>query len=110
MPLKRVLEVLPKVDDTATSAEDCRGVLLRLLSRTERFAHFRHQAAGQHLRRMPLLEVFITAFFDNVASLARGGLLRQYQEQDDELQLMRGRQQAIRRACQSAGSADLPLR
>ncbi|MBI3350813.1 MAG: hypothetical protein HY020_26900 [Burkholderiales bacterium] len=87
----RVLEVLPKVDDAATSAEDCRGVLLRLLSRTERFAHFRHQATGQHLRRMPLLEVFIAAFFDSVASLARGGLLRQYQEQDDVLQVVRGR-------------------
>ncbi|MGQ3053579.1 MAG: McrC family protein [Roseateles sp.] len=87
----RVLEVLPKVDDTATSAEDCRGVLLRLLSRTERFAHFKHQATGQHLRRMPLLEVFITAFFDSVASLVRGGLLRQYRELDAELQVVRGR-------------------
>lgn len=88
---ERVLEVLPKVDDTATSTEDCRGVLLRLLSRTERFAHFRHEATGQHLRRMPLLEVFIATFFDSVARLARGGLLRHYQPQSDELQVVRGR-------------------
>lgn len=87
----RVLEVLPKVDDASTSAEECRGVLLRLLSRTERFAHFKHQAAGQHLRRMPLLEVFIATFFDSVASLARGGLLRQYQPLEADLQVVRGR-------------------
>jgi 5-methylcytosine-specific restriction enzyme subunit McrC len=87
----RVLEVLPKVDDAAVSAEDCRGVLLRLLSRTERFAHFKHQATGQHLRRLPLLEVFISTFFDSVAGLARDGLLRQYQHMEDDLQVVRGR-------------------
>lgn len=87
----RVLEVLPKVDDAATSAAECRGVLLRLLGRTERFAHFRHQAVGQHLRQAPLLEVFISTFFDCVTSLARGGLLRQYQEEGRDLNVVRGR-------------------
>jgi 5-methylcytosine-specific restriction enzyme subunit McrC len=88
---ERVLEILPKVDDAASTAEECRGVLLRLLGRTERFAHFRHQSAGQHLRRTPLLEVFISTFFDSVASLARGGLLHQYQAQIDDLRVVRGR-------------------
>lgn len=88
---ERVLEVLPKVDDADTCAEDCRGILLRLLGRTDRFAHFKHQATGQHLRRMPLLEVFIATFFDSVTSLARGGLLRQYQTLEDDLQVVRGR-------------------
>ena len=87
----RILEVLPKVDDPAVTAHESRGVLLRLLSRTERFAHFRHQAAGQHLSRMPLLEIFISAFFDSVASLARGGLLRQYQVHVEDVQVVRGR-------------------
>jgi len=87
----RVLEVLPKVDDSASSAEECRGVLLRLLGRTERFAHFRHQAAGQHLRQVPLLEVFIATFFDSVATLARGGLLRQYQPRHEDVAVVRGR-------------------
>lgn len=87
----RVLEVLPKVDDDATSPEECRGVLLRLLKRTDQFTHFKHQATGQHLRRMPMLEAFIATFFDNVASLARGGLLRQYESMEDELQVVRGR-------------------
>jgi len=87
----RVLEILPKVQDIASSAEDCRGVLLRLLRFTERFPQFQHQAVGQHLRRAPLLEAFIAAFFDTVTALARGGLLKQYEMREEDLTVVRGR-------------------
>ena len=88
---ERVLEILPKTQDDASSAEDCRGVLLRLLWLTERFPLFQHQAVGQHLRRAPLLEAFVAAFFDAVSVLARGGLLKQYLEHEDDLTVVRGR-------------------
>ena len=88
---ERVLEVLPKTQDDDSSAEDCRGVLLRLLRLTERFPQFQHQAVGQHLRRAPLLEAFIAAFFDAVSTLARGRLLKQYLEHEDDLTVVRGR-------------------
>ncbi|SFL90650.1 McrC family protein [Variovorax sp. OV329] len=87
----RVLEVLPKTQGGNETAEQCRGVLLRLLKLTDRFPQFQHLPAGQHLRRAPLLEAFISAFFDSVSSVLRGGLLRQYQEHEEDLQIVRGR-------------------
>lgn len=86
-----VLEILPKTQDGASSADECRGVLLRLLRLTERFPQFQHQAVGQHLRRAPLLEAFIAAYFDSVSLLTRGGLLKQYLEHEDDLTVVRGR-------------------
>lgn len=62
---ERMLEILPKVADLEPAAE-CRGVLLRLLQQAEEFPLFQHLSAGQHLRHAPLLEVFISAFFDTV--------------------------------------------
>jgi len=87
----RVLEVLPKVDEARSAADACRGVLLRLLRRAERFPYFDDEAVGQQLRTGSLLEVFISAFFDSVTTLARGGLLRQYEVRSDELQVVRGK-------------------
>jgi len=84
-----MLEILPKVSDIEP-AEECRGVLLRLLREAEEFPLFKHLSVGQHLRRAPLLEVFIAAFFDAVAEIVRGGLLRQYQEHEEDLQVVRG--------------------
>jgi 5-methylcytosine-specific restriction enzyme subunit McrC len=86
----RLLEVLPKIDNAAPPAE-CRGVLLNLLRRASDTSVFRHVSTAQHLRQGRLIEAFIEAFFDAVASLVRGGLLRQYQEHHDDLRLVRGR-------------------
>jgi 5-methylcytosine-specific restriction enzyme subunit McrC len=88
---ERVLEVLPKTQDRDASADDCRGVLLRLLRLSERFPHFAHLPTGQHLRRAPLLEAFIAAFYQAVTTVIRGGLLRQYLEHDEDLRVVRGR-------------------
>ena len=88
---ERVLEVLPKTQDRDVSAEDCRGVLLRLLRLSERFLHFAHLPAGQHLRRAPLLEAFVSAFYQAVTTVIRGGLLRQYLEHEEDLRVVRGR-------------------
>jgi 5-methylcytosine-specific restriction enzyme subunit McrC len=87
----RVLEILPKTQDRHESLEDCRGVLLRLLRLSERFPHFAHLPAGQHLCRAPLLEAFIAAFYQAVTTVIRGGLLRQYLEHEEDLRVVRGR-------------------
>jgi 5-methylcytosine-specific restriction enzyme subunit McrC len=86
----RVLEILPKIDD-GSRAEECRGMLLRMLSESENISIFRHVAVGHHLRHARLLEVFISAFLDIVANLVRGGLIRQYQEHEEDLQVVRGK-------------------
>jgi 5-methylcytosine-specific restriction enzyme subunit McrC len=86
----RVLEILPKIDESR-SAEECRGILLRLLRESEDFPLFRHLPVGQHVRRAPLLEVFIAAFFDAVTTIVRGGLLRRYREREEDIHVVRGR-------------------
>ncbi len=102
-----MLEILPKTQDGASTAEDCRGVLLRLLRWTERFPQFQHQPVGQHLRRAPLLEAFVAAFFDAVSTLTRGGLLKQYQEHEDDLNVVRGRIAVMRQLGVHANRPDL---
>lgn len=104
---ERVLEILPKTQDGASSADDCRGVLLRLLRLTERFPQFQHQAVGQYLRRAPMLEAFIAAFFDAVRVLTRGGLLKQYLEHEDDLTVVRGRIAVARQLGLHANRPDL---
>ncbi|MEO8622476.1 MAG: hypothetical protein ABI625_15500 [bacterium] len=86
----RVLEVLPKIDDGASS-EMCRGVVLKMLRQAEQFPHFRHLSTGHRVRHATLLDVFIATFFDTVTQIVRGGLLRQYREREEELPLVRGR-------------------
>ncbi|WNM63368.1 McrC family protein [Candidatus Nitrospira neomarina] len=85
----RSLEILPKIDDD-NRPDECRGLLLRMLREAADMSIFRHVAVGHNLRHAPLLEVFISAFFDIVASLVRGGLLRQYQEHAEDLRVVRG--------------------
>lgn len=86
----RVLEILPKTQQGDTP-QTCRGVLLRLLKAAGRFPQFQHLPAGQEHRSLPLLEVFIHAYFDAVTVLSRGGLLKQYCELDEDLNVVRGR-------------------
>jgi len=86
----RVLEILPKTQ-RGDSPHTCRGVLLRLLKAAGRSPQFQHLPAGQEHCSLPLLEVFIHAYFDAVAVLSRGGLLKQYCEWDDDLNVVRGR-------------------
>jgi 5-methylcytosine-specific restriction enzyme subunit McrC len=103
---ERILEVLPKVD-TQNSAGECRGILLRLLRQAEDFPVFEQSPVGHNLLSdTPLLEVFITAFFDQVTLLVRGGLLRQYQEHQDDLQCVRGRIEVHRQFSALANRSD----
>lgn len=102
----RILEVLPKIGD-GPGQDECRGVLLRLLRKADDFPLFRHLMVGQHLRNAPLLDVFIAAFFDAVTDIARGGLLRQYQQHDDDLQFVRGRIVSTRQFVQLANRGDI---
>lgn len=104
---ERVLEILPKTQEGVETAEECRGVLLRLLRWTEQFPQFQHQPVSQALRRAPLLEAFIAAFFDAVINLTRGGLLKQYQEQADDLRVVRGRVAVMRQLGTHANRPDV---
>lgn len=86
----RILEILPKVEDHGPPDEG-RGILLNLLRESQAFPVFKHLAAGHQLRKAPLLEVFIAAFFEEVTAIIHGGLLKQYQTWEEDLALVRGR-------------------
>jgi 5-methylcytosine-specific restriction enzyme subunit McrC len=101
----RMIEILPKVD-AARPAEECRGILLNLLRESAAFPLFRHLSAGHHLRRAPLLDVFVAAFFDEITTIVRAGLLRLYQERVDDLTCVRGRIVASRQFAAHANRTD----
>jgi 5-methylcytosine-specific restriction enzyme subunit McrC len=101
----RVLEILPKVGEHA-DAPAGRGVLLRLLRNAADLPIHRQGSAGQGVRPAPLLEVFIEAFFEEVLGLIRGGLLRRYVEEDDDLRTVRGAVQFQRQVTSLANRTD----
>ena len=87
----RVLEILPKVEPDDGNPEVGRGIFLRLLRLAGNLKIFTDGQVQHDLRRQSLLDVFIAAYFDAVASLVRTGLLRRYQTAEDDLTLIRGR-------------------
>jgi len=87
----RVLEILPKVDSLTLPPERCRKILLRLLGLAEGLRLIDTGDSEQGTCRMPLLDVFIASFFEEVANLIRGGLLHRYRAQEDDLQVVRGK-------------------
>lgn len=92
---RRVIEVLPKLENEITAPEG-RALLLRLMRLAGDVPRFLEPVVGHHTITAPLLEVFIGAFLDEVATLVRGGLPRRYQESHDDLTVLRGRLSAQR--------------
>jgi 5-methylcytosine-specific restriction enzyme subunit McrC len=86
----RVLEILPKSDDGSESSES-RRLFVRLLRDSMDIPLFRNSSSAQLQDDGSLLEVFIRAFMECVARLARRGLPVQYQDYEDDLVMVRGR-------------------
>jgi 5-methylcytosine-specific restriction enzyme subunit McrC len=103
----RMLEVLPKVDEAAAPAGECRGVLLRLLRLAPKLRIHDEGAAVHGLRQGALLEVFLNAWFDELGALIRGGLLRRYRRHAEDLNVVRGRLNIQRQIAVHAMRPDL---
>jgi 5-methylcytosine-specific restriction enzyme subunit McrC len=86
----RLLEILPKIGEHADPSRS-RGALLRMLSLARRLPVAVVGAAAHRLERRSLLEVFIAAFLDELALLARRGLVHRYRSREEDLTLVRGR-------------------
>lgn len=87
---QRLLEILPKTHSADNSA-GAQSMLVRMLRLAGSSSVFRELPTGHAHVRERLLDVFISAFFDTVTSLMRGGLQKQYRAQSDDLRLVRGR-------------------
>ena len=85
----RAIEVLPKVSEVGGHTES-RDVLLRLLRASQDSPSQRLDPVGQGLGSAPLMEIFIKVFFDEVAALMKGGLLRRYRELEEDCLAVRG--------------------
>lgn len=92
----RLLEILPKVEDSKSDIVSSREMFLRMLALADNADIHLGRDVAQGDSTQTLLEVFIRAFFDTLASLIRGGLLRQYRSVDDDLHVIRGRLQIER--------------
>ncbi len=87
---QRLLEILPKTHSADDSA-GAQSMLVRMLRLAGTSSVFRELPTGQTHVKERLLDVFISAYFDTVTSLIRGGLQKQYRAQGDDLRLVRGR-------------------
>lgn len=103
----RVLEILPKVHRGDSTPAACRGILLRLLRLAGKFPHFSYKSAGQDLREIPLLEIFIAAFVQSVVELIRSGFLKKYEWEEDDLRVVRGRINFLRQFGTHANRPDV---
>ena len=85
----RLLEILPKVGERRLQSES-QQVLLRLLRNSSELPIRRDAPVGHSVQVVPLLEIFIEMFFDEIAQIIRQGLLRRYQEEEGDLVCVRG--------------------
>lgn len=87
----RLLEILPKVEDSKADVGASRDAFLCMLALANDADIYLGRDVAQGASKKTLFEVFIRAFFDTLASLIRGGLLRRYQSVEDDIQVVRGR-------------------
>lgn len=103
---ERMLEILPKVGAKPANTETCRGVLLRLLRISGALPTPLADAASQSLHSMSLLELFISAYFDELVRLARGGLMQRYVGIEQDLRVLRGQLDVPRQVGRLANRGD----
>jgi len=92
------LEILPKISKVITSGDDndsefdkVRTSLISMLKVTRHLPSKSANNASLALTSMPLLDVFIQLFLDEVGHLLKRGVARRYQNQEDNLAFLKGK-------------------
>ncbi len=91
-PYGTQLEILPKVHEEKDDAEETRSMLVAMLRRLRWLERFR--LGGEALlraRRMPLLEVFLRQFLDEVNHVLKRGLRSDYVTREENIAFLRGK-------------------
>ncbi len=93
LPSGDSLEILPKIAKKLdeNSKERGRRILLSMLSTVHSFPHITFRHAGLDSARMPLLEIFIICFLDDIGTLIRRGVCSGYASVEENLQCLRGK-------------------
>ncbi|MCL1058687.1 McrC family protein [Shewanella gelidimarina] len=92
------LEILPKISKTSTASDDhdgelkiIRHALINMLKATRHIPSKVANNASLNMTRMPLLDVFILLFLEEVANLIKRGVARSYQSTEDNLPFLKGK-------------------
>lgn len=83
------IEILPKIQDL--SEEKSKDILIKML-KTLKDSPFKHFNMA-HLKssKMPLLEIFITMFLEELANLVRKGIKSDYITKEENLKFLKGK-------------------
>ncbi len=100
------IEILPKADkDAVPDANSWRGVLIKMLQATSQRTTPLSLSAELKPARGTLLDVFLNDFIEQVETLVRQGLQRQYILEEGALNFYRGRVNFSRHASKFAGDS-----
>jgi len=84
------LEILPKVDGI-NDQEQVRHYLVNMLKQTQNMSVKQFGVAGLNMKHNDLLEIYASIFCKNLIEQLRKGVIKQYQTQEDNLSVVRGR-------------------
>lgn len=84
------LEILPKVDGVSDQ-QQVRHYLVDMLKQTQKLPAKQFGVAGFTMQDNDLLEIYASIFCVNLTEQLRKGVIRQYQAQEDNLSVVRGR-------------------
>lgn len=83
------IEILPKIESATT--EDSKTILLKMLKTLKKspFKHF--NTANFKAAKLPLLEIFISMFLEELAILIRKGIRSSYIQKEENLHFLKGK-------------------
>ena len=83
------IEILPKIQNLTTS--ESKTILLKML-KTLKKSPFKHLSSA-HLKssKLPLLEIFISMFLEELSTLIRSGIKSEYISQEENLHFLKGK-------------------
>lgn len=97
------IEILPKIAEAEQDKTATRMLLWKMLDTVENLHFLEATDAQLSLRSMPLIEALVSIFLDQVGSIVRGGIRRDYERVENEENFLRGRLQMMRQMRQPPG-------
>ena len=101
------VEILPKISEDGQDIEGTRNLLWKMLDAVEGLRFLETTQAQLRLRSMPLTEALVSIFLDQVGTLVRRGIRRDYERVEEEEHFLRGRLQVVRQMRQPPGRQHL---